>query len=315
MKTLNLVNVIQATTLENTATVYFTKDGLLCNVDVTEIPSVGTVMSKYFGTEIQVRPVARNELGRFVSIKGLEEQLIKAGLNSGFITVTKSDPVQDMIALLASVPKTESVSNVVEMSFGTKDKPAPITRVLGGTHLKIPEPIVKVVVAPTSFVDKDSVPADFDPLYDVDTTELSGYVDPFEDCNREQFEQGNYDNLVEMDINHNKYVEHNPNNMVEETDVSDQAVVKKACRVVYNHVNNMYLKTINSEQLKQHFGYIWNNNVDLHLHKDLMKYYIFDCIKYYFTTALGNRRFMTMAEFKQVLKTALCQAVQLSLAA
>ena len=76
MKTLSIVNVVESQTLENAATVIFRLDNKICTIDVTEIPSVGQVMSKYYGTDIRVHPVARDERSRFVSIKGYEEQFI-----------------------------------------------------------------------------------------------------------------------------------------------------------------------------------------------------------------------------------------------
>ena len=74
----------------------------------------------------------------------------------------------------------------------------------------------------------------------------------------------------------------------------------------------MYLKTINREQLNKQFGIIWDKNVQLHFHKETMKYYIFDCIKYYFNEALGNRVFLLRDVFNQVIKKALCQSVALA---
>ena len=37
---------------------------------------LGTKMKKYFGTQDQIRPIARNRKGHFVSIKGLESQIL-----------------------------------------------------------------------------------------------------------------------------------------------------------------------------------------------------------------------------------------------
>lgn len=268
MKTLSIVNVVESSVLENAATVIFRLDGKVCTVDVTEIPSIGQVMSKYYGTDIRVHPVARDERSRFVSIKGYEEQLIEAGLKSGWIVKTEveSQVSQDIIDL--PVNDIKPINNIVEMDFGKVDKPEPISRVKGGVKLQAPEPVVKV------------------------------------------------DNIVQLDPNHSAYIEHNPVIDIEELDNSIYGIVKQASRIFYDYfTKEMHIKTINREQLNKQFSIIWDKNVHLHFHKDAMKFYIFDCIKYYFNEALGNRVFLTRDIFNQVIKKALCQSVALAQAA
>ena len=265
MKTLSIVNVVESQTLENAATVIFRLDNKICTIDVTEIPSVGQVMSKYYGTDIRVHPVARDERSRFVSIKGYEEQLIQAGLNSGWIVKTEVESVvtQEIIDLPQN--DTTPINNIVEMDFGKVDKPEPISRVKGGVKLQAPEPVVKM------------------------------------------------DNIVQLDPNHSLYIEHNPDIRIDDLDNSVQGIVKQASRIFYDYfTKEMYLKTINREQLNKQFAIIWDKNVQLHFHKETMKYYIFDCIKYYFNEALGNRVFLLRDVFNQVIKKALCQSVALA---
>lgn len=303
MKTLSIVNVVESNVLENTATVYFTKDDLLCSVDVTEIPSVGTVMSKYFGMEVQVKPVARDERGRFVSIKGYEKQLIKAGLDSNYVKVQDIDLSilkMDIIKEVVVAPTVEPVKALC-MDFGCKDKPMPITRVRGGTHLVVPvEVVTEVVVTPTEV-----------------SVDLS--ADPFEECNQQFRDESNLISFSTegMDPNFGQYEEYTGNVVTEEADMSLNSVVKQASRLFYNYFkHDMYIKTINKEQLVKQFSIIWNNNTQLHAYKAVLKDYVFDCIKCYFDTVLGRRSWMTKEEFiVKVIKVALTRSVELTLVA
>lgn len=287
MKTLSIITAVESNTLENAATVIFRLDNRTCTVDVTEIPSVGQVMSKYFGTDIRVHSVARDDRGRFVSIKGYEEQLIKVGLESGWITKTEAVVVEDVLADLPTYTP-QPVNNIVEMDFGKVDKPKPISRVLGGRQLETPKPMVEV-----SFVNNDSQPEDYEP-------DWTAYED----------------NIIRLDPNHSQYEMHEADMFTNEMDTSISGVVKQACRIFYDYfTQEMYIKTINREQLNKQFAIVWNKNVQLHIHKDLMKDYVFDCIKYYFNEALGNRVFLNRDVFNQVIKKALCKSVELSLVA
>ena len=281
MKTLSIITAVESNTLENAATVYFRLNDRTCTVDVTEEPLVGHVMNQYFGTKIRMHTVARDDRGRFVSIKGYEEQLIQAGLNSGWISKTESvaDVVVDSVVedIPVYIPQPTAI---VEMAFGKVDKPKPITRVMGGIHLE--KPVV------SSYVDEDSVESDFDPLH----------------------------NIVQLDPNHSHYEYHEVDVSTQEMDTSVHGVVKQASRIFYDYfTSEMYIKTVNREQLTKQFAIVWNKNVQLHIHKDLMKEYVFDCIKYYFNEALGNRVFLNRQDFNQVIKKALCKSVELSLVA
>lgn len=297
MKTLSIVTAVESQILENAATVFFRHNNLTCTVEVSEEGFVGQVMNKYFGTSIRMHPVARNERGHFVSIKGYEDQLVKVGMDSGWIVKPQPVDLEKTIAdLMAIEPVVQTpVSNVVEMAFGKVDKPAPITRVLGGRQLETPQPMVQFMDANDSYVDDNSQSEDFEPQWD--NYEMLG-------------------NIVQLDPNHSFYEEHKVDVRTNDCAVSIQEIVKQACRIVYDYFKDeMYLKTINREQLIKQFSIIWNKNTQLHVYKAEMKYYIFDCIKYYVNEALGNRIFLTKKDLVAVVNKALRQSVQLSLAA
>ena len=307
MKTLSIVAVTESVILENASTVVFTIDGVLAQVDVTEIPSVGTVMSKYFGSEVQVKPVARDKKGRFVSIKGFEKQLIQAGLNSGIIKVQEIDLSilkMEIIKEVVVEPTVEPVKALC-MDFGCKEKPMPITRVRGGTHLVVPVEVVtevftEVVVTPVAV-----------------SVDLS--ADPFEECNQQFRDESNLINFSTegMDPNFGQYEEYTGNVVTEEADMSLNSVVKQASRLFYDYFKHgMYIKTINKDQLLKQFSIVWNNNAQLHAYKAVLKDYVFDCIKCYFNTVLGRRSWMTKEEFiVKVIKVALTRSVELTLVA
>jgi hypothetical protein len=122
--------------------------------------------------------------------------------------------------------------------------------------------------------------------------------------------------MGQLDPNHSLYQEHNPDLRTEEQDNSLEGVIKQACRIFYDYFKNeMYIKTINTEQLTKQFSIVWDKNVHLHAHKDAMKYYIFDCIKYYFKQALGNRVYLTKNDFIVAVNKALRQSMALVQAA
>lgn len=266
MKTLNIITAVESTSLENAATVMFYKDGHTCTIDVISTGQIGHVMNKYYGTDIRLHPVARNESGHFVSVKGYEQQIIDVAFKSGWINIQEDESNEEpvFVQLPAVDVNTHTLipNNIVEMDFGKVDKPEPISRVKGGVQLQPVETVVK------------------------------------------------------LDPNHSVYQEHNPDLATDQMDMSVESVVKQACRIFYDYfTKEMYLKTVNPQQLNTQFSIIWNNNIQLHFHKDAMKYYIFDCIKYYFNQALGNKVFITRSVFNEVIKKALCQSMALVKAA
>lgn len=255
---------------------------------------VGTVMAKPHNVEdVRVHPVARESNGRFASLKGLSESVLNTakavggqylGLEQVDVSVSNL-PIMDKELVV--------VNNIVEMDFGKNTKPKPITRVQGGIHLEAPKPMVEVV----NYIDHESRPEDFDPLYNIDVNDIDN-------------------NVVVMDVNHNRYEDYSANTQTNEVCNSIQQIVKQACRIVYDYFNTeMYSRTVNREQLIKQFSIVWNKNPQLHVYKEEMRFYVFDCIKYYFNEALGNRVFMNRQELVNVVKKALTHSVQLSLAA
>lgn len=263
MKTLNIITAVESTNLENAATVMFYKDGHTCTIDVISTGQIGHVMNKYYGTDIRLHPVARNDRGHFVSIKGYEQQIIDVAFKSGWIVLEENTVTEESVLEELPVATPNLIpNNIVKMAFGKVDQPEPITRVRGGIQLTA-EPVI-----------------------------------------------------VKLDPNHSLYQEHNPDLRTEEQDYSLEGVIKQACRIFYDYFKNeMYIKTINREQLTKQFSIIWDKNVHLHAHKDAMKFYIFDCIKYYFNEALGNRVYLTKNDFIIAVNKALRQSMALIKAA
>lgn len=91
MKTLNVITVSESTTLVNAVEVSY-KDIQLAVTAMATVENcgsnavvVGTPVSKYFGTELRMHPVARDmNTGRFVSIKDTEDAIVDAALEQGY---------------------------------------------------------------------------------------------------------------------------------------------------------------------------------------------------------------------------------------
>lgn len=267
MKTLNIITAVESNALENAATVIFYKDGHTCTVDVISTGQIGHVMNKYYGTDIRLHPVARNDRGHFVSIKGYEQQIKDVAFNSGWINIQEDETVEE-VSVFEELPtlnlNTVNLvpNNIVQMAFGKVDQPQPITRIRGGIQLT-----------------QEAV-------------------------------------VIKLDPDHSQYQEHNPDLNVDQMDTSLEGVIKQACRIFYDYFKDeMYIKTINREQLSKQFSIIWNKNTQFHFHKDAMKYYIFDCIKYYFNEALGNKVYLTKNDFIIAVNKALRQSMALVKAA
>ena len=69
---------------------------------------LGTKMKKYFGTQVQIRPVARNRKGHFVSIKGLESQILN------LISYLAAKPV-----IIETEEEVKNMKTEVQLDLGT----------------------------------------------------------------------------------------------------------------------------------------------------------------------------------------------------
>ena len=87
MKTLNVIAVVESTTLFNAVEVSY-KDIQLAVTAMATVENcganavvVGTPVSKYFGTEVRMHPVARDlNTGRFVSIKDTLDAIVDVAI-------------------------------------------------------------------------------------------------------------------------------------------------------------------------------------------------------------------------------------------
>lgn len=81
---------------------------------------LGTKMKKYFGTQVQIRPVARNRKGHFVSIKGLESQILN------LISYTAAKPV----VTVETNEEMNTMNTEVKIELGTNVSNNQVKKVL-----------------------------------------------------------------------------------------------------------------------------------------------------------------------------------------
>lgn len=330
MKTLSIVNVMSSATVTNAATVVFRLGTDICTVDVTEIPTLGQAMTKYYGTGSKMHPVARNEKGHFVSIKGYEEQLIEVALKSGWI-VTSDTYLADCEEQGRQDLAEQDADDIVqplevvleEVAEFILDKPKAIglvqrsdrANLVGVTDL-IKEPEVALVHEP--IVEED---------HSVELTQDWHEADAFYsqddmDFALERDAQAFLDSVVGMD----NVIYTNPEDFhmqevkatIQVDDIkpeTTQEVVKKACRITYNFFQNeLRVNTVNPNQMEKLLKIIWNVNVCLHPHADAVRYFVLDYVMYEYKRALGNSKFMMKEKLQNVVREALKESVAMAAA-
>ena len=119
MKTLNVIAVVESATIAQAVEVTY-KDFALSVTAMSTVENVGdnnvvvgTPMSKYFGTELRMYPVARDiNTGRFVSIKDTMEAIVDVALEQGYdlLGFDLDDSDEDSQSIIV----TDSQSNMLE---------------------------------------------------------------------------------------------------------------------------------------------------------------------------------------------------------
>ena len=119
MKTLNVIAVVESTTLFNAVEVSY-KDIQFAVTAMATVENcganavvVGTPVSKYFGTEVRMHNVARDiNTGRFVSIKDTMDAIVDVAIEQGYdlLGFDLDDSDEDSQSIIV----TDSQSNMLE---------------------------------------------------------------------------------------------------------------------------------------------------------------------------------------------------------
>jgi hypothetical protein len=118
MKTLNVIAVVESATIAQAVEVTY-KDFALSVTAMSTVENVGdnnvvvgTPMSKYFGTELRMHPVARDlNTGRFVSIKDTMEAIVDVALEQGYdlLGFDLDDSDEDSQSIIVTKPHDQLV--------------------------------------------------------------------------------------------------------------------------------------------------------------------------------------------------------------
>lgn len=336
MQNLNVIAVVESTTLFNAVEVSY-KDIQLAVTAMATVENagdnnvvVGTPMSKYFGTQLRMHPVARDlNTGRFVSIKDTMDAIVDVAVEQGYdllgLSVDDSDDDSQesvVTSLNTNNIEEEEVLPVTEESVMEENSfiPEPIiinepvavptaTRLNGGFNLPVVNFEFKKVdlnveleeILPSQPDISNVIPVDnFDPMDDyyasipdVDPMDMHmDYQDYDLDSNVIPFFGAD---MTHVDVEVEQVKPMSKLDIILETSATIVKYFRQCCS----------LRSLNVEQIRQQFAIIYRKHM-MHLHSEselvgsIIKHVITSL-----TTAYGRRTYVYKDVFTKMLSDTL----------
>ena len=333
MKTLNVIAVVESATIAQAVEVTY-KDFALSVIAMSMVENVGdnnvvvgTPMSKYFGTELRMHPVARDlNTGRFVSIKDTMEAIVDVALEQGYdlLGFDLDDSDEDSQSIIvtdsqSNMLEKEEVITVTEESVMEENSfiPEPIiineskavstaTRLNGGFVLPtvnfefkkvdLVQAMDEVVIEPQPDL-STIVPVDnFDPMDQAMTDYHKDMVSSYDD-----YDLGN--DVIPYfgaDMSHTDL-------QVEEIKPMSKLdiILETSATIVKYFRQDCSLKSLNVDQIRQQFAIIYRKHM-VHLHSEATL--VGSVIKHVITsltTAYGRRTYVYKDVFMKMLSDVL----------
>lgn len=332
MKTLNVIAVVESATIAQAVEVTY-KDLALSVTAMSTVENVGdnnvvvgTPMSKYFGTELRMHPVARDiNTGRFVSLKHVEDDIVDVAIEQGYdlLGFDFDDSDEDSQSIIV----TDSQSNMLE-----KEEVITVTEEsVMEENSFIPEPIIlnesKAVPTATRLNGGFTLPTVNFEFKKVDIVEameeilptqpdLSTVV-PVDDF--DAMDQALMEYHQDMDCQYNDYdlggdvipffgadMTHVDVEVEEIKPMSKLDIILETSATTVKYFRqNCTLKSINLEQLRNQFAIIYRKHmVHLHAESELVGSIIKHIITS-LTTAYGRRTYVYKDVFMKMLSDVL----------
>lgn len=333
MKTLNVIAVVESATIAQAVEVTY-KDFALSVTAMSTVENVGdnnvvvgTPMSKYFGTELRMHPVARDlNTGRFVSIKDTMDAIVDVAIEQGYdlLGFDLDDSDEDSQSIIvtdsqSNMLEKEEVITVTEESVMEENSfiPEPIilneakavataTRLNGGFTLPtvnfefkkvdLAQAMDEVVIEPQPDL-STIVPVDnFDPMDQAMMDYHQDMVSSYDD-----YDLGN--DVIPYfgaDMSHTDL-------QVEEIKPMSKLdiILETSATIVKYFRQNCSLKSLNVEQIRQQFAIIYRKHM-VHLHSEATL--VGSIIKHVITsltTAYGRRTYVYKDVFMKMLSDVL----------
>ena len=336
MKTLNVIAVVESTTLFNAVEVSY-KDIQLAVTAMATVENcgansvvVGTPVSKYFGTEVRMHNVARDiNTGRFVSLKHVEDDVIAVAVEQGYdllglsVDDSDDDSQESVVTSLNTnnieeeevLPVTEESvleenSFIPEPIILNEDKAVPTaTRLNGGFNLpvvnfefkKVDLNVAMEEILPSQPDMSTVSPVDnFDPMDDYYASMPD--VDPMDmHMDYQEYDLGN--DVIPFfgaDMTHVD-VEVEQAKPMSKLDI----ILETSATIVKYFRQDCSLRSLNVEQIRQQFAIIYRKHM-IHLHSEselvgsIIKHVITSL-----TTAYGRRTYVYKDVFMKMLSDTL----------
>lgn len=261
--------------------------------------AIGTLVTKYFGMELTIRPVARNSKGYFLSLKGLEMNLIETV--ESFIN---NEEESNITTFIPSVNIDDTVTESVLVSEKVSDKEDTISTKRGkGFNKPSITPVESVVEHKSE--DTTFVPQQHNSSY-------VSLEDELDMINNSQYEQDlNYDMYsLPMDDNTNIYQEVNIDSNIVTKEVTFEDY-RKVCGVIWNHfTKKCFLNTMNLNQIKDQLKFSTYNNTFIDDNKEQYRLTVYKDVFVNIKKAFGKRVFVNKILFTEILHTSIAKALE-----